>query len=142
MTLFILYYTRQQLGLGLNIFSKRIIFKLWYQGPHYFQIRERSDFSFRELTGRSGRQQGDFWEKLIAINRNIGSRSLWSNKKYPNSELQISCVFPNSERTCTLLTIIHRVHKQYIFDFEKFPVMTVQLTAYTDKCWAFKRLSI
>jgi len=27
------------------------------QGSHYFQIRGRSDFSFRELTGRSGRQQ-------------------------------------------------------------------------------------
>jgi len=27
------------------------------QGSHYFQIRKRSDFSFRELTGRSGRQQ-------------------------------------------------------------------------------------
>jgi hypothetical protein len=24
------------------------------QGSHYFQIRKRSDFSFRELTGRSG----------------------------------------------------------------------------------------
>jgi hypothetical protein len=34
---------RVQLGLGLNIFSKRIILKLWYQGSHYFQIRERSD---------------------------------------------------------------------------------------------------
>jgi hypothetical protein len=27
------------------------------KGSHYFQIRGRSDFSFRELTGRSGRQQ-------------------------------------------------------------------------------------
>jgi hypothetical protein len=27
------------------------------QGSHYFQIRGRSDFSFRELTGRSERQQ-------------------------------------------------------------------------------------
>jgi hypothetical protein len=27
------------------------------QGSHYFKIRGRSDFSFRELTARSGRQQ-------------------------------------------------------------------------------------
>jgi hypothetical protein len=42
--------------------------------------------------------------------------------------------FPNSERTCTLLTIIHRVHKQYIFDFEKFPVITSLYTFWKRKC--------
>jgi hypothetical protein len=43
---------------------------LGFQGSHYFQIRGRSDFSFRELTGRSGDNREkwrDFWEKLIAI---------------------------------------------------------------------------
>jgi hypothetical protein len=29
------------------------------QGSHYFKIRGRSDFSFRELTGRSGRLLGE-----------------------------------------------------------------------------------
>ena len=31
---------------------------LYFQGSHYFQIRGRSDFSFRELTGRSGDTSG------------------------------------------------------------------------------------
>jgi hypothetical protein len=42
--------------------------------------------------------------------------------------------FPNLEHTCTLLTIIHRVHKQYIFDFEKFPVITSLYTFRKRKC--------
>jgi hypothetical protein len=33
-------------------------------GSPYFQIRGRSDLFIRELTGRSERQQRDFWEKL------------------------------------------------------------------------------
>ena len=48
---------------GIHIFS-RSNFIQWinawnfeYQGSHYFQIRGRSDFSFRELTRRSGRQE-------------------------------------------------------------------------------------
>jgi hypothetical protein len=42
-------------------------------------MRGRSDFSFRELTGEVGDNRekwGDFWEKSIAINRNIVSRPL------------------------------------------------------------------
>jgi hypothetical protein len=38
------------------------------QGSHYFQIRERSDFSFRELTGRSGRQQREVGRLLGEVN--------------------------------------------------------------------------
>jgi hypothetical protein len=49
------------------------------QGSHYFQIRGRSDFSFRELTGRSGRQQREVerllgelnWDLLLLISRDI-----------------------------------------------------------------------
>jgi hypothetical protein len=50
---------------------------VWIQGSVHFQIKGRSDFSFRELTGRSTnvednrKKWGDFWEKLITINRNI-----------------------------------------------------------------------
>ena len=33
-------------------------FCVWHQGSHYFQIRGRSDFSFRELTERSGETSG------------------------------------------------------------------------------------
>ena len=46
------------------------------QDSHYFQIRGISNFSFREPTGKIGRQHGelrevgDFWEKLRVINRN------------------------------------------------------------------------
>jgi hypothetical protein len=49
------------------------------QDSHYFQIRGRSDFSFREPTEKIGRQHtelrevGDFWEKLRVINRNTGT---------------------------------------------------------------------
>jgi hypothetical protein len=49
------------------------------RGSHYFQIRGGSDFSFRELQGEVGDSRekwGDFWEKLIAIIRNIVSRPL------------------------------------------------------------------
>ena len=52
-------------------------FFVWIQGSVHFQFRGRSDFSFRELTGRSTNVEdnrekwGDFWEKLITINRNI-----------------------------------------------------------------------
>jgi hypothetical protein len=35
------------------------------QGSHYLQIRGRSDFSFRELTGRSGRQQREVGKEEI-----------------------------------------------------------------------------
>ena len=35
------------------------------QGSHYFQIRGRSDFSFRELTGRSGDTSGRSQLRLI-----------------------------------------------------------------------------
>jgi hypothetical protein len=35
---------------------------------HYFQIRGRSDFSFRELTGRSGRQQSEVGRLLGEVN--------------------------------------------------------------------------
>jgi hypothetical protein len=38
------------------------------QGSHYFQIRGRSDFSFRELTGRSGRQQREVERLLGELN--------------------------------------------------------------------------
>jgi hypothetical protein len=41
----------------------------WYtrllQGSHYFQIRGRSDLSFRELTGRSGETSGKSQLRLI-----------------------------------------------------------------------------
>ena len=37
------------------------------QGSHCFQIRERSDFSFRELTGRSGETSGRSQLRLIEI---------------------------------------------------------------------------
>ena len=46
---------------------------------HYFQIRGRSDFSFRELTGRSGRQQREVGRLLGEVNgdyRNIVLRPL------------------------------------------------------------------
>jgi hypothetical protein len=50
-------------------------YRIILQGSHYFQIRGRSDFSFRELTGRSGRQQkevgrllGEEFEKSESIN--------------------------------------------------------------------------
>ena len=36
----------------------KILFCGTGQGSHYFQIRGRSDFSFRELTGRSGETSG------------------------------------------------------------------------------------
>ena len=36
-----------------------------HQGSHYFQIRGRSDFSSRELTGRIGRQQREVELRLI-----------------------------------------------------------------------------
>ena len=52
------------------------------QGSHYFQIRENSDFSFGDITGRSGRQHREvgrtLWEKLMVINRNIVLWSPWS----------------------------------------------------------------
>jgi hypothetical protein len=38
------------------------------QGSHYFQIRGRSDFSFRELTGRSERQQREVGRLLGEVN--------------------------------------------------------------------------
>ena len=38
------------------------------QASHYFQIRGRSDFSFRELTGRSGRQQREVRRLLGEVN--------------------------------------------------------------------------
>jgi hypothetical protein len=38
------------------------------QGSHYLQIRGRSDFSFRELTGRSGRQQREVGRFLEEVN--------------------------------------------------------------------------
>ena len=48
--------------------------------------------------------------------------------------IAVQANFPNSERTCTLLAIIHRVNKQYIFDFEKFPVITSLYTFRKRKC--------
>ena len=44
--------------------SKMCFFK-HLQGSHYFQIRERSDLSFRELTGRSGETSGKSQLRLI-----------------------------------------------------------------------------
>ena len=44
-----------------NYKNQRIII----QGSHYFQIRGRSDFSFRELTGRSGENSGRSQLRLI-----------------------------------------------------------------------------
>ena len=41
-------------------------FHIVYQGSHYFQIRGRSDFSFRELTRRSGRQQREVGRHCFA----------------------------------------------------------------------------
>jgi hypothetical protein len=38
------------------------------QGSHYFQIGGRSDFSFRELTGRRGRQQKEVVRLLGEVN--------------------------------------------------------------------------
>jgi hypothetical protein len=38
------------------------------QASHYFQIRGRSDFSFRELTGKSGRQQREVERLLGEVN--------------------------------------------------------------------------
>jgi hypothetical protein len=50
------------------------------QGSHYFQIREREVTSLSESSqgevGDNREKWGDFWEKLIAINRNILSRPL------------------------------------------------------------------
>jgi hypothetical protein len=44
--------------------------KLFYTNLilYYFQIRWRSDFSFRELTGRSGRQQKEVGRLLGEVN--------------------------------------------------------------------------
>ena len=39
-----------------------------YQGSYYFQIRGRSDFSFSELTGRSGLQQREVGRLLREVN--------------------------------------------------------------------------
>ena len=44
-----------------NYKNQRIII----QGSHYFQIRERSDFSFREFTRRSGETSGRSQLRLI-----------------------------------------------------------------------------
>ena len=38
------------------------------QGSHYFQIRGRSDFSFRELKGRNGRQEREVGRLLGEVN--------------------------------------------------------------------------
>ena len=38
------------------------------QGSHYFQIRGRSDFSFKDLTERSGRQQREVGRLLEEVN--------------------------------------------------------------------------
>jgi hypothetical protein len=38
------------------------------QGSHYFQIRGRSGFSFREPTGRGGRQQREVGRLLGVVN--------------------------------------------------------------------------
>ena len=38
------------------------------EGSHYFQIRGKSNFSFRELTGRSGRQQREVGRLLVEVN--------------------------------------------------------------------------
>jgi hypothetical protein len=35
-------------------------------GSHYFQIWGRSDFSFKQITGRSGRQ---FWSQYLLLNQ-------------------------------------------------------------------------
>jgi hypothetical protein len=43
-------------------------FNILSQGSHYLQIRGRSDFSFRELTGRSGRQQREVGRLLGEVN--------------------------------------------------------------------------
>jgi hypothetical protein len=43
-------------------------FENFIQGCHYFQIRGRSHFSFRELTGRSGRQQREVGRLLGEVN--------------------------------------------------------------------------
>ena len=45
----------------IKITKTRIII----QGSHYFQIKGRSDFSFRELTGRSGKTSGRSQLRLI-----------------------------------------------------------------------------
>jgi hypothetical protein len=50
----------------IKITKTRIII----QGSHYFQIKGRSDFSFRELTGRSGRQQREVGGLLGEVNWN------------------------------------------------------------------------
>jgi hypothetical protein len=46
------------------------IYPLLYidQGSHYFQIRGRSDVSFREQGEDNREKWGDLWEKLMAIN--------------------------------------------------------------------------
>ena len=46
---------------------------------HIILAMTAPDFSFRELTGRSVRQQREVWQKLIAINRNIVWWPLWSH---------------------------------------------------------------
>ena len=52
---------------------------------HTFSYRALTTFKLeREVTSLSGSSQGEVGDKLIAINRNIGSRSLGSKKKYPN----------------------------------------------------------
>jgi hypothetical protein len=57
LVMFICIYQRESVQIINNI-----------QGSHYFQIRGRSDFSFRELTGRSGRQQREVRRLLGEIN--------------------------------------------------------------------------
>ena len=49
---------------------------------HTFSYRALTTFKLeREVTSLSGSSQGEVGDKLIAINRNIGSRSLGSKKK-------------------------------------------------------------
>jgi hypothetical protein len=56
---------------------------LGFQGSHYFQIRGRSDFSFRELTGRSGRQQREVERLLGEVNCDLSKHSFATPLKLP-----------------------------------------------------------
>jgi hypothetical protein len=47
-------YRRQVDELNADLARLRDQVNYSLQGSHYFQIRKRSDFSFRELTGRNG----------------------------------------------------------------------------------------
>jgi hypothetical protein len=87
------------------VFSKIMTLKIGYmtQGSHYFQIRRRSDFSFRELTWRSGRQQRKVVRVLGGLYMMKSIKTNPNSSKGPNKGKIVNKLY------CILLTTLELI---------------------------------